>query len=317
MNRTTGFIFEGIRAAISVYRATTKEAMVKYAAAQKKEKEKAARYKDEDAEYQRAMVPIKAQTKAAILEAGKQLSKDLRHNAKQLKENLMDHLTEPLNQDFARKLDFYNKYNVIPTRLEIDALLQTNGGNTSGVRALTALLDRLEAPQRLKMRDISEFETDLEKLERLAYQVEHTPLISLNDFHDALEIFKGDRLTSIRKDGSTYEDGRTIDFMALNWIRVDFETFENSLDQMKDTWQADISTEIEDAVDAQLLAKETRHEEAVAEIENREPVPQERPESSTVITEDGDAVKLARDQGRQSAGVSKEARAAVLSEYAK
>lgn len=316
MNRTTGFIFEGIRAAISVYRATTKEAMVKYAAAQKKEKEKAARYKDEDAEYQRAMVPIKAQTKAAILDAGKELSKDLKRNAGQLRETLLDHLTEPLNLDFSKKLAFYRDYGIVPTRSEISALLKLNAGNTAGIRALSALLDKLEAPQRLKMRDISEFETDLEKLERLAYQVEHTPVISLDDFHDALEIFKGDRLTRIRKDGSTYEDGQTIDFMALNWIRVDFEGFENNLDQMKDTWQADISTEIEDAVDAQLLAKETRHEEAVAEIENREPVPQERPESSTKV-EDGGAMQLARDLGRQSAGVSKETRAAVLSEYAK
>ena len=317
MNRTVSYIFDSIGAASSLYTVTVKEALTKYAAVQKKEKEKASKYKDEEAEYQRAMLPIRTQTKAAILEAGKQLSKDLRHNAKQLKENLMDHLTEPLNQDFARKLNFYNQYNVIPTRLEIDALLQTNSGNTSGIRALSALLDRLEAPQRLKMRSITEFETDIERLERTAIQAENTPFFTLDDIHTGLELFKGDPIIWLRSDRTQYRDGQSMDFIYLSCARTDFDSLMSSLNKNKDAWMADISCTVEDAADAALLAKEAAREEAIADIENREPVPQERPESSTVITEDGDAVKLARDLGRQSAGVSKETRAAVLSEYAK
>ena len=219
--------------------------------------------------------------------------------ATDLRAELNNHLTEPMNPGFARKLSVYNDFSIPLSRMELRALLQENGGNTTGIRALAATLEKTGSKSRIEYRSIDEYDADIKQIERRAELIEHNPCFSLDEIDTALELFRNDPLFSLDSTGKAFRSGVPIDGFQLIMEATAFDSLVNTIDKKRDIWRSDISYEIQDVVDEALTAKEHAHEEAVAEIEGREPQFEPVPESTTQIENDG--IQIGRELGAEKA----------------
>ncbi|MBR1606976.1 MAG: hypothetical protein IJ664_04630 [Clostridia bacterium] len=213
-----------------------------------------------------------------------------------LKEELSAAINQPIPAGFAERLAFYRQSGMVPSRTEVEALLDLGQKSPLAVAAVRKLLDDLEAPIRLECRTIKQYEQDLQSLDQLAAM----PLVhSGTDVHPELvEVLKGEpRPTRTaggwRDIGERWTDGVSL---LLNGAAVGQHL--KQIEKNADAWSADITYSLAERA-AQADAEAARK---VAELTGDEYQPQPDPPSSTSIADretNGEA--LARELGKQSA----------------
>lgn len=239
MNLVNRTIFKSMKTAIETCMETTKNIFAEYKAEMNKEKAVSKKFVDADGYYAEKQQIAAEKARNKLISANKELRTSLAADAHSMKKSMETYLAEPMNSNFVTKLKVYADFNIPMTRTEINSLLALNAKNPVGLRALKHVIERTHTPWELKFQDIGALEEDVWKVERLSKHALYTPL---EYGVEAMEIFKGERMISVREDGSTYEDGRTYDSISLMIERQTVSIFLDDIEKMEKVWIADIDT---------------------------------------------------------------------------
>lgn len=297
MNRQVGSHFEAVKIALQNYRVNVAEACLQYRAERAKARKYAEKFKEEETAFETAIQKPMETARKSIDDAGKALKLEIKRHAAALRSELENHLSEPMDIGFSRHLKTYLDFGIAPSKVEVESMLKMNAGNTCGVRALAALLERTSASTRITYQDPDMFARDVDRLEKFADTMTN-PHPDYDYFQDVSELFKGVPWYSIIN-GEARDTGNATDALSLSLAHADYKSLLAGLDETKGNWMKDISYHLEDVVDEELTKRERHAEERRAEIEGREPQFEEKPEGSTKI--ESNAVQLARDIGREVA----------------
>ena len=316
MNRTIAAHFDYINIAMQDYRIKLAETIQRYNESKRKAEESVSKYQEayKKEALAAAMKKPTETAKAEVLKAGKELKAEMKLHAGKLREELQKHLCAPMDANFVAQLKLYRELDIAPTGFEAEALLKMNNGNSLGVRALSKLLEQTGASKRLTYRSLDEYGKDLEQVERVIASLEN-PVFDVGDVHTALELFGNEQWIHSRPDGSTYTTGENLNFLLVNGASASFSSLQKSLEKMKGNWQADISYQLQDAIDAAMTEEEWKSEVKAAEREGREPQPLEQPTSTTQV--EGDGTALAREIGQATAKAARGGAGAFIKQYAK
>ncbi len=228
MNKGNQAIFKKITDAAQDYRVTVRVALEKYRA----DAEHAKLLKDETG----YMAAAKTNARNRIDQAEKSFRKAVSDQLPELKKELRQHLATRPNPGFLDALRVYSDFGIVPTRSDVEALVDANGGNPLGLRALNRVLEKTGAKFRVNAPDSAQYEADLKALDHLANrEVKY----SQNELHTELAaIYKGTPRLQYRPDGSSFDSGYKWDGTGLLISSNGFESAINSLAPMAERWSA-------------------------------------------------------------------------------
>lgn len=310
MNIKTKLFFDQISDAEEAYQAAMTGILAAFRQNKVKSRDKAQKYKNEKEIYHEMLEGHKQEARSAIRDAEGKFRAALKKASAGLHAELRNSVSDTVPPAFADRVGLYRSAGIAPTKLEAEVLLEMSGKNPLAVSILKRLLDDMKAPVRLTGKTISDFEEDLTKLDALsAGPLVHGP----TEFHAELtELLTGTPKPTRLSDGSWVERGRTwegsVDLLAAGG---GVTSTLKALKAVAGTWSADVVNHIADA----LSAEEAEKAKTQAEIDGREYVPDEEPASSVAIKDADSDVELARELGRESAGVNPKAMSAIMSKY--
>lgn len=167
MNRKAKISFTRIEGAATAYRAAVVEILTAYREKDARAKADAAAYKDEDQRYAEAKAAIVTDTRRQLDNARAKLTETVKGEVDALRGLLREHVSIRPTGLFGDALKFYGDYGLQPTETEIAALLELNGGASLGLRALSAVLEKVQSPLRIEYTTTDQFERDLADLGKL------------------------------------------------------------------------------------------------------------------------------------------------------
>lgn len=309
MNHVTKYSFESILEEKLNLDRKILEVLNEYAATVDKARDVGKKFKDEEGYIadERNKAARKARSEMAAAQAS--FTAATRSSAKDLSLELSKALAEAPSDGFNRLFRTYSDLAIRPTRAQAQTLIDAAKGNILALQAVSQLLDRTEAPYRLKFNGPEVFEQDLTTIERFAQAAVQYPGPEAC-FHAACDVLSGQLITHTRPDGSTYTDGRTFDSVTLSIGLASFTSLANAVNQMSARWQTDVRYELIDSISAELR----RNEEEIAEMAGEE-LPDE-PESETSLDDKVEAaLELAQAHGRAAAAGSPESIRKRLGDY--
>ena len=252
-------------------------------------------------EYAQKLVEEKRQqfakaTKAALKRDCDTFREKTAEDIEKVRDMLLDVLAKPVPSILLNHLDVYQRYGISPSKSQIDTLLTLNQGSQLGLMAIQSVLKKNGSPYSISFIGVDQFEQDLDRLEKLAFDADH--LVPLENFHAGCEVYKDDKVTIRRADGSEYNDGSNWDRIALNARQGEFFALAESLSEMANNWCDGVTNASINEASEKFIAEE----KATAE-ENGEEFDDPTPTPTTSVEESGSgAIELARQLGRESGG---------------
>lgn len=234
MNQYNRNVFERLHKAGEDYKQQVADALATY----RTDAAAAAQFKAENEHLESA----KRKAKNAITTAENAFTSSVAAEIDGLRDELFNHLTAKPAQAFIDALSLYNTFDITPGETELRALLKLNAGNSLGVRAVNRLLEKQKSNLRVDAPDASVFEGDIRLLERMSKGgLMYSPLA---DHAEMCAIYKGEKRSLFREDGSTYDGGYVWDSISLIGARKDFENQLAGMSAMADRWSSDILPDI-------------------------------------------------------------------------
>lgn len=229
MNRNIPKFFANIEGAASAYRASIVNSLKVYRSNMNTAMQDAVRYKNEDEVIRESKATQKATALSAIAADEKKFTDVVRENIKSLHNELMQSLTQQPNATIIQNLRLVKDFNLQLSKTEIELFVEQIAGNLLSLRCLDATLEATNSPFRVKFTEVSQFESDLTRLETLAKGgLAYSPS---ELHHEACQIW--DDLTSVE----------------LILRRQTFESRIKELSQMSQRWAESVKPTVIDKTD--------------------------------------------------------------------
>lgn len=196
------------------------------------------RYKDEQNYYREQQTKLAAIAREEIAKAERVFTTKVNDYTKQMEEQLKKHLAEPVNPQFREKLSLLADFGIQPEKIEVEDLIQKNGGNQLGLTALAKTLEKVDSPYVLKYHTTADYQNDIESIRNITMNMKYIPA---EYHHEGCEIYKGIRFDQVLPNGAVLHGGLSFDSIALITCRIGFENTIESIKQLKDVWSADCS----------------------------------------------------------------------------
>lgn len=307
MNIINGYALNSLMKADTEYRTKLADAFATYRTSMERVHNESKKYKDEN-EYVSTHQPQHAEkAMSAINGARKQFVTEIKSTVRTMRESVGKYLSEPLNTDFSAKLKLYADFGVPMCKSEVTALLKMNDGNPFGLRALDSVLAKTGADWRLDFKDIGQYETDIEKLERMAANL---PVYVPEEYHhEGCELYKNVRVLRFKTDSyETYESGSTYDSVSIIIGSADHTSTMDAVKDMAQSWSADVSTPGIDSASEhmrkeKLALNENMRAQGIPD-EYLEDVPDDAERTTSVKQSDAKALENARNMGRNEANAA-------------
>lgn len=113
--------------------------------------------------------------KAGIAEAEKKFQSDIAGCVKNVRSELRDSVTATLNPNFLNTLKMFYDYNIPLSRTETEALIRLAYHNTTALSAINKTLEKTGSKYVLRFKSVSDYENELDALERIAASVDFYP----------------------------------------------------------------------------------------------------------------------------------------------
>lgn len=236
MNKLVKSTFSSIQTEADCYREAIREALFGYRKAMERAATESKQYKDEDSflDSQRTTARTEAQDKIKAAEAT--FVADLKRDVDSLRGDLCEHLVTRPNAGLVNALHLYRDFGLQPGRMDVESLLELNNGNCLGIRLINKILEDTKSTIRVDAPDATDYETDLDGLERLTHG--HFMYAPLDFHHEAVEVFGGTPRLQMRPDGSTYDAGFRWDSTAIMTAGHSFQEELKAVDAMGERWAA-------------------------------------------------------------------------------
>lgn len=230
----------------------------KYKNDAEREKRISERFKDEAQYYAEQQGKLAAIARAEIEKAERVFCAKVNDLSGQMETQLKRHLSEPVNSQFHDKLKMIADFDLLPESLEIEQLIQLNGGNQTGLSALAKTLEKVNSPYKLNYHSTKDFQNDIAEIRGLCRNLKYIPATYL---HQGVEVFKGISADYVYPNGNVLHNRITFDSVHLITSQIDFETRIEKIKGLKDVWSADCSyaeadKESEEAKKIQKLTNE-------------------------------------------------------------
>lgn len=234
MNKFIKSTFDHISQEVENYGHSVESALLDYRQAMAKATTEAAAYKDEGAYIADKKAAAKRTAQVAIQLAENAFTVAVNIEVKSLRDDLHQHLTTRPSPAFLDALRLYYDFNLCPSHAEIEALMEQNGGCSLGYRALNRTLEKTGAEYRVDAPGSTAYEADLAALEKLA----HGNLMYAPDgfFHEAVEVFGGEKRLQMRDDGTTYDAGYRWDSTGIMLATSSFKEQTGDIENMSERW---------------------------------------------------------------------------------
>lgn len=139
----------------------------RYRSAKEQARSRASQFKDEESEYKRSMETPTAEARAELKKADEEFADTIKNTVvPRLREILTDHVTAQPPATYLDTLRIYREFGLRPSKMELQTLLHASEGNYIALRALQTVAK--DAGYNIKIDDVTEYEKDVELLERLA-----------------------------------------------------------------------------------------------------------------------------------------------------
>ena len=223
-------------------------------------------------------------------------AREVRNDAKELKEELIANISHPISAAVFSQLTTMRTFGIKPSRLQIENMLDLNGGNLLGLQAIDAVLTETGSQYTLQYFDVADYEADLAVLEHLAENADH--FVPLDHHAAGCNVYRGENQTLKRADGQEVKTGFVWDSIALIQRNAAISSDLEKISGMVQRWSADVSTEIMNKASAAVKAEAAEQ----AKLEGK-PVPNDPDPESTVTITDGseNGTALAREIGQETA----------------
>lgn len=296
MNKKTKMYLDSITNGEKDFVADVDAVLLNFRAEKAKIMAEAAIYKDEKKYSLPKIDELKKTARQQLRTAEVKFRSTIQKSRDGLKEELSAAINQPIPAGFTERLAFYRQSGMVPTRTEVEALLDLGQKSPLAVAAVQKLLDDLKAPIKVECRTIKQYEQDLQSLDQLA----EMPLThSRTDVHPELvEVLRGEPRPTRTAGGWRDVGERWTDSIDLLLNGTAVGQHLKQIEKNADAWSADITYSLAEraAQDDEEAARK------VAELTGAEYQPEPDPPTSTSIADretNGEA--LARELGRQSA----------------
>lgn len=234
MNKYVKDTFDTIKGEETSYRQSVENALLDYRRTMSRATEEAKQYKDESAYINSKKATATHNARVAIQMAENAFTVALNVARKSLQDDLHQHLTTRPSAAFLDALRLYYDFDIRPSHAEISALMEQNGGNTLGYRAINRTLEKTGAEWRIDAPDSAAYESDLAALGKLAHGNIH--FVPDGYLHEMSEVYSGERRLFMRDDGTTYDMGYKWDTTSLLMASSGYKEDVKAIDAMHDRW---------------------------------------------------------------------------------
>lgn len=270
MNKFVKSTFSSIQTEADCYREAVREALLGYRKAMERAATESKQYKDEDSFLDSKRTTARTEAQAKIKAAEAVFVADLKRDVDSLRGDLCEHLGTRPNVALVNALHLYRDFDLEPGRMEVESLLELNNGNCLGIRLLNKILEDTKSTIRVDAPDATDFESDLDSLERLTYgNFMYAPL---DLHHEVAEVFSGMPHLRTRPDGSIYDFGDKWDSRSILTATHSFQEELKAVDAMGERWSANTPITLkhlsiyEDKTDPATGATITAGQQAAADI---------------------------------------------------
>lgn len=216
------------------YRQSVESALSDYRRTMSRATEEAKQYKDESAYINGKKATAAHNARVAIQMAENAFTVALNVARKSLQDDLHQHLTTRPSAAFLDALRLYYDFDIRPSHAEISALMEQNGGNTLGYRAINRTLEKTGAEWRIDAPDSAAYESDLAALEKLAHG--NIRFVPDGYLHEMSEVYGGEKRLFMRADGTTYDQGYKWDTTSLLMASTGYKEDIGAIDSMSNRW---------------------------------------------------------------------------------
>lgn len=221
MNKYIADTFSDIKREEASFRQSVESALWDYRQTMARVETEAKQYKDESTYINTKKAAAAQNARAAIQMAENGFTVAVNVAVKSLRDDLHQHLTTRPSAAFIDALRLYYDFNIRPSHAEISALMEQNGGNTLGYRAINRTLEKTGAEWRIDAPDSAAYESDLAALGKLAHGNIH--FVPDGYLHEMSEVYSGERRLFMRDDGTT--DGWKASWKNVTSSRFDSKRF--------------------------------------------------------------------------------------------
>ncbi len=304
MNKFISSTFDTIKSAEADYRGSVQSALLDYRRTMEKATTESKQYKDETAYIDSKKATARRVAQFAIKSAENGFTGVLKAEVASLRDDLHKHLTTRPSAAFLDALRLYYDFDITPSHAEIEALMELNGGNTLGYRAINRTLEKTGAEWRIDAPDSAAYEADLAALEKLVYG--HFMYGPEGFHHEMVEVFGGMPHLRLREDGSTYDLGDKWDNTSILLASSDYKGRTGAIDAMSERWSSTVLpslkhvTAYEDKTDPKTGETVTAAQQLAGDIKATAHAPE--------ITKPDAAAEWARERARKRAETAAQAR---------
>lgn len=238
MNKYIKDTFDTIKQEEASYRGAVESALLDYRRTMSKATEEAKQYKDGSAYINGKKATAAHNAKVAIQMAENAFTVALNVARKSLQDDLHQHLTTRPSAAFLDALRLYYDFNITPSHAEISALMEQNGGNTLGYRAINRTLEKTGAEWRIDAPDSAAYESDLTALEKLAHG--NIRFVPDGYLHEMSEVYSREKRLFVREDGTTYDMGYRWDTTSLLMASSGYKEDVKAIDGMAERWSSTV-----------------------------------------------------------------------------
>lgn len=229
MNRNAKNALEKISGGASAYRNEVAKVLGDFNVKEQRAREDSRQYKDEDSRYAASLAELTAATRAELAEKRTAFSNTVASEIETLQKEVRALALERPNPAFTDMLRAFADFNIMPTKTQIESLMQMNSGNILGNTMLNACLEKTGSRYRIESADFATLEHDIDALGRLADLAEcYAPT---ENHSELCKVFKDTpRLRNGRNVGTTW------DSVQLVTQRAFFESAVKDIDTMSARW---------------------------------------------------------------------------------
>lgn len=298
MNQKNRKIFDTVAGRCAGFAGDILEVFDKYAQMEKLAITESKKYKDEAAVYQQRHHENITTARQEYQNCADVFATKIRDDAEALREELEASLAERVSPAVVERCRLWQEFDVCPTKTEVEALLELNGKNLTGLRVISNVLQKVRSAYTVQFRSPEQYESDLKTLESLA---NFAPGYSPNGCHkEAVEVLSGQQI-----EGKPY--GTTWSGAGLLVRRAEFNDALTRVRAAADSWIADCTWSL-------------REREALIPEDPDGDIEFAPPASSTTITERNDSadtgIAYAKALGAEKAEANRIA-AEAIRHYAK
>ena len=299
MNKKNEYLLQGIKSKAELYTKKVSDTLEGFNAMMERTKNEGAIRKDEKEYIRENSAKHTAATRAILEKAASAFASEVRDAAQELRNQLLDSLSHPVPAAVIQQLDAMTKFHIKPSKTQVENLIDLNSGNLLGLECIASVLTANGSDYKVIFHDVSDYEADLQTLERVAQTA--YGYVPLDHHHAGCMLYDGQQREMTRPDGTRYASGYTWDSVSIIGNKTAFESYLSEIDEMTTRWVADVSS-----VEMNEVSAKIKEEEAEAARAAGKDIPDEPDPVSTVSIQktDDDAVRLAKSIGAEKAGDS-------------